>query len=96
MTAFVSDDEGTTWSDGFLLDERESSYPDGVQAADGTNYIIYDHQRYTLSRHGKRGVGSVQMAVFREEDVRASKPVSEDVRLRIDVTRLRRETEAGD
>jgi hypothetical protein len=95
MTAFVSDDHGATWSDGLLLDERESSYPDGVQAADGTIYIIYDHQRYTLNRHGKRGVGSVQMAVFREEDVRAGKPVS-DVRLRIDVTRLRRETKAGD
>jgi hypothetical protein len=95
MTAFVSDDDGATWTDGLLLDERESSYPDGVQAADGTIYIIYDHQRYTLNRHGKRGVGSVQMAVFREEDVRAGKPVS-DVRLRIDVTRLRRETEAGD
>ena len=94
MTALVSDDDGATWTGG-LLDDRESSYPDGVQAPDGSIYIIYDHQRYTLNRHGKRGVGSVQMAVFREEDVRAGKPVS-DVRLRVDVTRLRSETEAGD
>src|SRR5690606_6404897 len=50
MTAFVSDDDGATWQGGLILDERESSYPDGVQAPDGTIYIIYDHQRYTLNR----------------------------------------------
>jgi hypothetical protein len=91
LSAFVSDDDGTTWSDGLLLDERESSYPDGVQAEDGTIYIIYDHQRYTLNRHGEEGVGSVQMAVFREDDIRAGKPVSDESRLKIDVTRLRKE-----
>ncbi len=89
MTAFVSDDDGATWKGGLLLDERESSYPDGIQAEDGTLFIIYDHQRYTLNRAGKRGVGSVQIAVFSEEDVRAGKPMSDEVRLKIDVTRLR-------
>jgi len=89
MTAFVSDDEGETWQGGLVLDERESSYPDGVQAADGTIYVIYDHQRYTLNRAGKAGVGSVQMAVFDEDDVRAGKPLTDKVRLRVDVTRLR-------
>jgi hypothetical protein len=64
MTVFVSDDDGATWKGGLLLDERESSYPDGIQAEDGTLFIIYDHQRYTLNRAGKRGVGSVQIAVF--------------------------------
>ena len=93
MTAFVSDDDGATWTGGLLLDERESSYPDGVQAADGAIYIIYDHQRYTLNRGGKQGVGSVQMAVFCEEDVRAGRPVSANARLRVDVTRLRGESE---
>jgi hypothetical protein len=90
LSAFLSDDDGATWSDGFLLDERESSYPDGVQAGDGTIYIIYDHQRYTLNRHGEEGVGSVQMAVFREGDIRAGKPVSDEARLKINVTRLRK------
>jgi hypothetical protein len=90
MTAFVSDDDGATWKGGLLLDERESSYPDGIQAEDGTLFIIYDHQRYTLNRAGKRGVGSVQIAVFSEEDVRAGKPMSDEVRLKIDVTRLRK------
>ncbi len=89
LTAFISDDEGETWSDGLLLDERESSYPDGVQAADGTIYIIYDHQRYTRNREGREGVGSVQMARFREADIRAGRPVTDAVRLKTVITRLR-------
>jgi hypothetical protein len=88
MTAFVSDDDGATWKGGLLLDERESSYPDGIQAEDGTLFIIYDHQRYTLNRAGKRGVGSVQLAVFGEADVRAGKPVTDKVRLHQVVTQL--------
>ncbi len=89
LTAFISDDDGQTWEGGLVLDARESSYPDGTQAADGTIYLIYDHQRYTRNRDGKPGVGSVQMAVFREEDVRAGKPVTDDVRLQSTITRLR-------
>lgn len=91
MTAFISDDDGTTWKGGLVLDERESSYPDGVEAPDGAIYIIYDHQRYTLNRDGKQGVGSVQMAAFREEDVRAGHPLSDRVRLKQVITQLRDE-----
>ncbi|NQV28662.1 MAG: exo-alpha-sialidase [Rhodopirellula sp.] len=88
MTAFVSDNDGATWKGGLLLDERESSYPDGIQAEDGTLFIICDHQRYTLNRAGKRGVGSVQLAVFSEEDARAGKPVTDELRLHQGVTQL--------
>ncbi len=88
MTAFVSDDDGSTWKGGLLLDERESSYPDGIQTDDGTLYIIYDHQRYTLNRAGQRVVGSVVMATFLEEDIRAGKPVTDKVRLLQVVTQL--------
>jgi predicted neuraminidase len=90
MTAFVSDDEGATWKGGLLLDERESSYPDGVQAPDGRIYVIYDHQRYTLSRDGRQGVGSVVMATFQEEDIRAGRPTTDKVRLRAVITQLRK------
>lgn len=89
LTAFVSDDDGMSWKGGLLLDERESSYPDGVQADDGAIYVIYDHQRYTLNRHGQEGVGSVIMATFREEDVRTGRPGSDTARLRAVVTQLR-------
>lgn len=44
--AFVSEDDGKSWSHGLLLDAREGvSYPDGQQANDGKIYIIYDHNR---------------------------------------------------
>jgi hypothetical protein len=89
LTAFVSDDDGISWQGGLLLDERESSYPDGALAKDGAIYIIYDHQRYTLNREGKAGVGAVMMAKFREEDIRAGKPVTAQTRLRVEISRLR-------
>ncbi len=89
MTAFVSDDDGETWKGGLLLDERESSYPDGVQSADGTIYIIYDHQRYTLNRAGMEGVGGVMLATFREDDVRAGRHVSDKARLKVVISQLR-------
>ncbi|MFT5327846.1 MAG: hypothetical protein ACI8P0_005752 [Planctomycetaceae bacterium] len=62
--------------------------PIRAEAEDGTLFIIYDHQRYTLNLAGKRGVGSVQIAVFSEEDVRAGKPVTVEVRLQRVVTQL--------
>jgi hypothetical protein len=64
-----------------MLDEREDvTYPDGVQAADGTIHIIYDHQHTPL--------GEVLMTTFREEDVRAGKLVSDKVKLRVLIERL--------
>ncbi|MEZ5392400.1 MAG: sialidase family protein [Bryobacterales bacterium] len=82
LTAFVSDDDGETWQGGLLIEERVGvSYPDGVQAPDGLIYLIYDFDR--------AGEGLIAMATFREEDVRAGKPVSGDVRLGVEVSRLR-------
>jgi hypothetical protein len=81
LMAFVSDDDGQTWQGGLLLDEREKvTYPDGVQATDGTIYVVYDYNRTPN--------GEVLMATFTEADVRAGKPVSDTVRLRGEVARL--------
>lgn len=96
LTAFVSDDDGATWNGGLVLDERESSYPDGVQTADGTIYIIYDHQRYTLNRAGQEGVGSVMFAKFQEQDIRAGRLVSSARRLKSVITQLRAATRRSD
>jgi len=50
LTAYVSDGGGKTWQGGLILDEREKvTYPDGVQADDGTIYFICD---YTLTPDG--------------------------------------------
>ena len=67
MTAFVSADDGLSWQGNLLLDERAGvSYPDGVQADDGSIYVIYDRDRY--------GEKEILMAVFTEEDVMAQTP----------------------
>ncbi|MFW5923188.1 MAG: sialidase family protein [Planctomycetota bacterium] len=75
LTAFLSDDEGATWTGGLLLDERGGvSYPDGDQAEDGTIYITYDFER--------KGDRDILMAAFREEDVLAGEAAAESVRRR--------------
>jgi hypothetical protein len=76
LTAYVSKDDGKTWTGGLMLDERLGvSYPDGQQTPDGLIRIIYDYGRVTADRN-------ILMATFREEDVAAGKPVSNEVRLR--------------
>jgi predicted neuraminidase len=66
LTAQVSRDEGKTWNEGLLLDERSGvSYPDAVEAKDGTISVIYDRDR--------KGAGEILMAQFREADVVAGK-----------------------
>lgn len=75
MTAQISTDDGKSWNEGLLLDERTGvSYPDAVQAKDGTIYAIYDRDRY--------GAGEILMAAFREKDVIARRNVSGKVRLK--------------
>ncbi len=81
LMAFVSNDDGTTWRGGLMIDEREKvTYPDGAQADNGTIYIIYDYNRTPD--------GVVLMATFTEEDVRVGEPVTDKVRLRVEVARL--------
>jgi len=76
LTAYLSTDDGASWQGGLLIDERDGvSYPDAVQAADGTVYLIYDYSR--------RGEKQILMATFREEDVLAGTPMSDAVRLRV-------------
>ncbi len=75
ITARLSTNDGVTWNEGLLLDERSNvSYPDGMQDKDGLIWIVYDRDR--------RGDGEILMAKFREEDVNAGKNVSGAVRLK--------------
>ena len=46
LTAFISKDDGATWTGGLMLDERAPvSYPDGQQTPDGVIHIIWDYHR---------------------------------------------------
>ena len=76
LTAFLSSDDGASWTGGLVLDERTGvSYPDAVETEDGVTYAIYD-----LDRTGER---EILMAVFTEEDVAAGDLVSDVGRLRV-------------
>lgn len=62
LMAFLSNDEGKTWSKGLLIDERLGvSYPDGQQAADGSIYLTYDYNRTADQQ--------IIMTRFTEDDV---------------------------
>ncbi len=64
LTAFLSADDGKTWGQGLLLDERATvAYPDGFQAPDGTIHLAYDWNRHTDAE--------ILLAKFREEDIAA-------------------------
>ena len=80
LMAFVSEDDGHSWSGGLLLDERSGvSYPDGQQLEDGTIYIIYDYHRQS-DQH-------ILMASFTEDDVISGNPNAETVSLRMLVSK---------
>ncbi|HOZ47905.1 MAG TPA: sialidase family protein [Candidatus Hydrogenedentes bacterium] len=76
LTAYLSDDDGATWYGGLVIDERGGvSYPDGVEAPDGTIYLIYDYSR--------TGDKQILMATFTESDVAKGECVSEKARRRV-------------
>ncbi len=80
LTAYLSGDDGLTWSNGLMLDERKGvSYPDGQQNQDGTIHIIYDYSR--------REAREILMATFTENDVIVGDPESASVSLRMIVSK---------
>ena len=70
LSAYVSADDGLTWTGGLLIDERSGvSYPDTVEDEDGTIYCIYDYDR--------RGAREILLSRFTEDDVKSGKFASE-------------------
>ncbi|MBN1445347.1 MAG: exo-alpha-sialidase [Candidatus Omnitrophica bacterium] len=62
IEAFISKDEGITWSKSLVLDERDNvSYPDAAFGADGTIYAVHDRER--------KEKGEIILSVFRKEDI---------------------------
>ncbi len=76
LTAMLSEDDGKTWKGFLMIDERKDvSYPDAVEAEDGSIYIIYDRERYNARE--------ILMAKITQEDIMAGKLVSEGSELRV-------------
>jgi len=80
LSAWLSDDDGATWQGGLVLDERAGiSYPDGLQAPDGTIFISYDRNRATD--------GEILLARFTEADVLAKRLVGPKSKLKMLISR---------
>ena len=76
LAAYVSEDGGRTWKGGLLLDPRDNvAYPDAFQAADGSVYVSYEHNRETEN-------AEILFARFRETDVLSGGITSPDASLR--------------
>jgi hypothetical protein len=76
LTAYLSADEGASWSGGLLLDERTGvSYPDATQGPDGLVRLIYDFDR--------KGAKQILMARFTEDDIVQGRPASPGAALRL-------------
>jgi hypothetical protein len=69
MTAYLSTDDGATFSKKLLIDPRTSvSYPDVSQGDDGTIYLVYDRER--------NGAKEIVFAKFKENDIINNQKVS--------------------
>lgn len=82
LTAFLSEDDGYTWKGGLLLEgrqERDCSYPDICQFADGTIGVLYDY--------GRADPSEILLARITEADVLAGKLMSSNSRLGLLVSR---------
>lgn len=63
LTAYLSEDDGRTWGNGLLIDERGGvSYPDAIEGPPGEIRLIYDYNRKTVEKH-------ILMTVLHEDDV---------------------------
>lgn len=73
LSAYLSDDDGESWKGGLVLDPTFGSYPDVVQAPDGTICVAHDH--------GRGSEAEIWFHRFTEDDVLAGKSVSPGSRL---------------
>ena len=80
LTAFLSDDDGTTFPYMLTLDERmDVSYPDAMEADDGYIHIVYDRERGGFKKSLDEAYScarEILTAKITEDDIIAGKLVS--------------------
>ncbi|MHB8951940.1 MAG: sialidase family protein [Pirellulaceae bacterium] len=71
MTAYLSDDDGKTFTHKLLLcDDGEISYPSATLGKDGFIYIVYDQGRGVIGQH------TILLSKVKEEDILAGELVN--------------------
>jgi len=91
MTLFLSEDDGITWKYTLCIDERESTYPDAVEADDGFLYITYDHERGVAEKNLQGAYAKAREILYArvtEEDIMAGKLVTQGSQLRCVISKL--------
>jgi hypothetical protein len=77
MTAYLSDDDGKTFTHRMLLcDEGQISYPSAALSKDGYMYIVYDQGRGVIDQH------TIFLSKITEEDILAGRLVKSESFLR--------------
>jgi len=62
LVAQLSDDEGDTWSDPLVIDDRDNvSYPDAIEAPGGRIFAVHDRERDTI--------GEIILSQFTQDDL---------------------------
>ena len=83
LTVALSEDGGKTWSHKIEIESALGcSYPDAVQASDGTIYIIYDLNRYSTKK--------IALAKITVEDIKAGSIVSDNSALGLTINNNKR------
>jgi hypothetical protein len=73
MTAYLSDDDGQTFSHKMLLcDDGQISYPSAALGREGSIYIVYDQGRGVIGQH------TIFLSKITEEDILAGKLVKDE------------------
>ncbi|MDV6032384.1 MAG: exo-alpha-sialidase [Phycisphaera sp. RhM] len=73
MTAYLSDDDGATFTHRLLLcDEGQISYPSATVGNEGAIYIVYDQGRGVIGQH------TIFLSKITEQDILAGKLVNDE------------------
>ena len=73
MTAYLSDDDGKTFTHKMLLcDDGQISYPSATLSQDGAIYIVYDQGRGVIGQH------TIFLSKITEADILAGKIVNDE------------------
>lgn len=81
LTVMLSEDDGETWPYKLLLDDRTAvTYPDVVEAEDGTIYVLYDYDRYST--------GQILLTKLTKDDIKAGEFQSDVAQQRMIISKV--------
>lgn len=94
LTAYLSEDDGITWKNKLVLDERENvSYPDAAVGEDGYIYITYDRERGAFLKTMEEAYSSAREILYakiKEEDIIEGKLIGKESKVKCIISKLQK------